>query len=64
MDTEYECPDCGTLHYAPTPVKCDCRASALREAGIDPTTFKDLPDYKPAYPRAIGQCLTDPDQQA
>lgn len=27
MDTEHECPDCGTLHYAPTLVKCDCRAS-------------------------------------
>lgn len=23
---EFECPDCGTLHYAPTPVACDCRA--------------------------------------
>lgn len=31
MDTEYECPDCGTLHYAPTPVTtCDCRASKIR----------------------------------
>lgn len=60
MDTEYECPDCGTLHYAPTPVECDCSPAMAAALAED-----DRPEAIPhAATCPCHDCFTSRDGQA